>query len=120
MSTWFIRKWPLQFTRRKKKKYFQKTGARNLNGAWLEMGAEWALTSTSHHTEMLIHVGQGPWDFPGGPVVKAPCFHYGRHGFNPWWGNKDSTCCAVQPKKTSEKKKKLLEENIRESLMTLR
>ena len=25
---------------KKKKKYFQKTGARNLNGAWLEMGAE--------------------------------------------------------------------------------
>ena len=55
---------------------------------------------------MLIHMGQGPWHFPGGPVVKAPCFHYGGHGFNPWVGNKDSTCCAVQPKKTSGRKYK--------------
>ena len=104
-----MRKWPLQFTRRKK--YFQKTGARNLNGAWLETGAEQALTSTSHHTETLIHMDQGPWDSPGGPVVKT-CFHYS--GFRPCLGNKNSTCCAVQPKK------KLLEENIRDSLMTLR
>ena len=25
-------------------------------------------------------------DFPGGPVVKVPCFHCRRHGFNPWLG----------------------------------
>ena len=23
------------------------------------------------------------WDFPGGPVVKTPCFHCGGHGFDP-------------------------------------
>ena len=26
-------------------------------------------------------------DFPGGPVVKTPCFHCGGHGFDPWLGN---------------------------------
>ena len=26
------------------------------------------------------------WDFPGGPVVKTPCFHCRGHGFNPWSG----------------------------------
>ena len=24
--------------------------------------------------------------FPGGPVVKAPCFHYRGHGFDSWLG----------------------------------
>ena len=23
-------------------------------------------------------------DFPGGPVVKTPCFHCRGHGFDPW------------------------------------
>ena len=27
------------------------------------------------------------WDFPGGPVVKTPCFHCRGCGFNPWSGN---------------------------------
>jgi len=26
-------------------------------------------------------------DFPGSPVVRAPCFHCRRHGFDPWSGN---------------------------------
>ena len=26
-------------------------------------------------------------DFPGGPVVKTPCFHCRGHEFNPWSGN---------------------------------
>ena len=26
-------------------------------------------------------------DFPGGPLVKTPCFHCRGHGFNPWLGN---------------------------------
>ena len=26
-------------------------------------------------------------DFPGGPVVKTPHFHYRGHRFNPWSGN---------------------------------
>ena len=25
--------------------------------------------------------------FPGGPVVKNPCFHCRGHGFDPWSGN---------------------------------
>ena len=24
------------------------------------------------------------WDFPGGPVVRTPCFHCRGHGFDPW------------------------------------
>ena len=27
------------------------------------------------------------WDFPGGPVVKTPCFHCRGHGFDPWLGH---------------------------------
>ena len=27
--------------------------------------------------------GSGLWDFPGGPVVKTPCFHCRGHGFHP-------------------------------------
>ena len=26
-------------------------------------------------------------DFPGGPVIRAPCFHCRGHGFDPWSGN---------------------------------
>ena len=26
-------------------------------------------------------------DFPGGPVVKTPCFHCRGHWFDPWLGN---------------------------------
>ena len=29
----------------------------------------------------------GLWDFPGGPVVKTPCFHCRGHRFDPWSGN---------------------------------
>ena len=28
-----------------------------------------------------------PQDFPGGPVVETPRFHFRGHGFNPWSGN---------------------------------
>ena len=27
------------------------------------------------------------YNFPGGPVVKTPSFHYREHGFDPWSGN---------------------------------
>ena len=27
------------------------------------------------------------WDFPGSPVVNAPCFQCSRHRFDPWSGN---------------------------------
>ena len=26
-------------------------------------------------------------EFPGGPVVRTPCFHCRGHGFDPWLGN---------------------------------
>ena len=29
------------------------------------------------------------------PVVKILCFHCRRHGFDPWSGNKDHTCCMA-------------------------
>ena len=29
-----------------------------------------------------------PWVFPGGPVVKTPCFHCREHGFSPFQGTK--------------------------------
>ena len=40
------------------------------------------------------------WEFPGGPVVRTQ-----GHGFNPWLGNKDPTCCATWTKKTKKQKK---------------
>ena len=27
------------------------------------------------------------WEFPGGPVVKTPCFHCSEQEFYPWSGN---------------------------------
>ena len=38
-------------------------------------------------------------DFPGGPVVKIPCFHCRGHRFNPLMGNEDPTYHIVQPPK---------------------
>ena len=38
-------------------------------------------------------------DFPGGPVVKTPCFHFRGHELDPWSGNYDLTCHVVQPRK---------------------
>ena len=34
-------------------------------------------------------------DFPGGPVVKNPCFQCKGYGFDPWPGNYDPTCSMV-------------------------
>lgn len=42
--------------------------------------------------------------FPGGPVVKTPHFHCGRHGFNPGSGNQDPACLMVWPKIEGKKK----------------
>ena len=40
-------------------------------------------------------------DFPGGPVVRTPCFHCRRHGFNPWWGHS-----SHMPRSAAKKKKR--------------
>jgi len=40
-----------------------------------------------------------PWDFLGRLVVRAPCFHCRRHGFNPWLGNWDLVGCAQSKNK---------------------
>ena len=37
-------------------------------------------------------------DFPGGLVVKSPCFKCREHGFSSWSGNWDPACCVAQPK----------------------
>ena len=36
-------------------------------------------------TKQNIHLWR---DFPGGPVVGTPCFHYRGHGFYPSWGTR--------------------------------
>ena len=38
-------------------------------------------------------------EFPGGPVVRTPCFHCREHRFNPWSGNYNPANCDVWPKK---------------------
>ena len=38
------------------------------------------------------------WDFPGGPVVEPLSFQSKGVGFDPWLGNEDPSCCAVQPR----------------------
>ena len=43
-------------------------------------------------------------DFPGGPVVKTPCFHCRGNGLHPWSGNKDPTYRRAQPNRKKEKK----------------
>ena len=35
-------------------------------------------------------------DFSGSLVVKTLYFQYKRHGFSPWLGNKDPTCCGAK------------------------
>ena len=37
-------------------------------------------------------------DFPGGPEVKTPYFHFRDMGSIPGWGTKDPTCGIVQKK----------------------
>ena len=32
-------------------------------------------------------IESGCWEFPGGPVVRTPRFHYRGPRFNPWLGN---------------------------------
>ena len=44
-------------------------------------------------------------DFPGGPVVKTPCFHCRGHGFDPWLGKQDPTCHVSGPKKGKKENK---------------
>ena len=39
------------------------------------------------------------WDFPGGPVVKIPCFQCRGHGFHSWSGNKIPHTTTSQIKK---------------------
>ena len=36
---------------------------------------------------LIAQYQEYPWDLPGGPVVKTPCFHCLGHGFDPWLEN---------------------------------
>ena len=44
-------------------------------------------------------------DFPGGPVVKTPCFHCSGHGFDPRSGKEDPTCRVAWPRQTDKQTK---------------
>ena len=45
-------------------------------------------------------------DFPGGPVIKTPSFHYRECRWNSWWGKLRSRMMhAVQQKDKTMKKK---------------
>ena len=44
-------------------------------------------------------------EFPGGPVVRTPCFHCWGPGFNPWSGTKIPQAAWCGPKKKSRRKK---------------
>ena len=45
------------------------------------------------------------WEFPGGPVVRTPCFHYRGPGLDPWSGNQDSKRYVVSKQTTTTTKK---------------
>ena len=49
----------------------------------------------SRQDTTLSHIRHHGWDFPGGPVVKAPCSRRRERGFDPWSGNLDPTCQVV-------------------------
>ena len=55
-------------------------------------------------------------DFPGSPVVKIQASNFKGHGFDPWTGNYDATCCTVQPEilKTKLILKILTKQTVRE------
>ena len=44
------------------------------------------------------------WEFPGGPVVRTPCFHYRGTGLTPGWGTKIPQAVRCGQKKKKEKK----------------
>ena len=60
-----------------------------------------------------IHVrnNESQWVFPGGPVVRALCFHCRGHGFDPWSGNQDSTSHMARPKKKKKNQKERIKRN---------
>ena len=48
---------------------------------------------------------QQQWEFPGGPLVKTPCFHCRGCRFNPWSGNERGSCmprCVAKKKKMQQ------------------
>ena len=54
------------------------------------------VTSLRKHYQCHPSETQACCDFLGGPVVKALCLQYREHGFNPWLGNQDPTCCVTK------------------------
>ena len=46
-------------------------------------------------------------DFPGGPVVKTPCFHCRGNGLDLWSGNKDPTHHRAQPNRKKGRERQM-------------
>ena len=47
-----------------------------------------SIYSVGHSVEALLLSRQKSWDFPGGSVVRTPCFQAGGLGSIPDWGTK--------------------------------
>ena len=58
-------------------------------------GSEFPNMSLTRSQSQILNASSG--DFPGGPEVKTPHFHYREYRFDPWSGNQDPTCCLVWP-----------------------
>ena len=69
------------------------------------VGARWTGDEARWGKEWLFLLDAGlirkqwPWDFPGGPLVKTPCFHYRRQGFDPWPGKFHMLCGMAKKRK---------------------
>ena len=61
------------------------------------------------------------WDFPGGPLVKTPCFQCRRHGFDPCSGSEHPACHVVWPeeKKIIETSGKIFPASVEEIISFL-
>ena len=52
-----------------------------------------------HHKGLGFNFKLAGGDFPGGPVVRMPCFHCRGHRFNSWSWNQDPACHSVKKQK---------------------
>ena len=73
-----------------------KMGPGTLRGEWKDCRNDGLYAPYRERREEYRRMGQG---LPGGPMVKALCFHHRGCRFDLWSGNKDSACQVVLPKK---------------------
>lgn len=71
-------------------------GGHHLLRAFVYLVLFQVLNSKDGRQERVIH--SAGWDFPGGPMIRTPCFQWRGPGFHPWMGKKDPTCCTAQMK----------------------